>query len=68
MCKDMKILEKVQVKTVHDDDDEQARGTFAMNLYSNIFQIMIVLKSVQNSIQYNATKALTMRDEANYEC
>ena len=53
---------------MHDDDDEQAIGTFAMNLYSNIFQIMIVLKSVQKSIQYNATKALTMRDEANYEC
>ena len=49
---------KYRIKTVHDDDDEQARGTFAMNLYSNIFQIMIVLKSVEKKYPIQCYKSI----------
>lgn len=49
---------KYRIKTVHDDDDEQARGTFAMNLYSYIFQIMIVLKSVEKKYPIQCYKSI----------
>ena len=47
---------KYRIKTVH--DDEQVRGTFAMNLYSNIFQIMIVLKSVEKKYPIQCYKSI----------